>query len=142
MYGGNNWYYAYGHSSASDMIADSERMSAVASSRENRPFMVIDDGWQPNPTAGPWSRGNAKFPDMANLAGQMTKAGVQPGLWFRPLFTKDPVPANWRLTHPNSAREFTRNGAYTLDPTVPEVAAKLREDISNDDAMGLQITQT
>ena len=127
VYGGNNWYYAYGHSSASDILADSGRMASVATSTANRPFMVIDDGWQPNPTAGPWSGGNVKFPDMANLAGEMTKAGVQPGLWFRPVFTKERVDENWRLTHPNAAREYTRHGAYTLDPTVPEVAAKIRE---------------
>jgi alpha-galactosidase len=129
VYGGNNWYYAYGNSSASDILADSERMASVASSRENRPFMVIDDGWEPNRVAGPWS-GNSKFPDMPNLASQMTTAGVQPGLWFRPLFTKEQVPASWRLQHPNAAREYTRNGAYTLDPTVPDVAAKIRETVS------------
>jgi alpha-galactosidase len=130
VYGGNNWYYAYGHSSAAEILADSERMASLASSRENRPFMVIDDGWEPNPTAGPWSTGNSKFPDMADLAARMTRAGVQPGLWYRPLFTKEQVPGNWRLTHPNAAREFTRHSAYTLDPTVPEVAAKIRETVS------------
>jgi alpha-galactosidase len=130
VYGGNNWYYAYGHSSATDILADSERIASVASSRENRPFMVIDDGWAANPTAGPWSGGNAKFPDMAGLAAQMKRTGIQPGIWFRPLFTKEQVPANWRLTHPNAAREYTRNAAYTLDPTVPEVAAKIRADIA------------
>lgn len=129
VYGGNNWYYAYGHSSASDILADSERMASVASSRENRPFMVIDDGWSPNRTAGPWSGGNKNFPDMADLAAKMSQTGVQPGIWFRPLFTKEQVPNGWRLTHPNAAREYTRNGAYTLDPTVPEVSAKIRADV-------------
>ncbi len=139
VYGGNNWYYAYGHSSATDILADSERMSSVASSRENRPFMVIDDGWQPNPTAGPWSAGNAKFPDMANLASEMTKAGVQPGLWFRPLFTKEQVPEKWRLSHPNAAREYTRHGAYTLDPTVPEVIGKIRGDVATQTRWGYKL---
>jgi alpha-galactosidase len=130
VYGGNNWYYAYGHSSASDILGDSERIASLAPSAENRPFMVIDDGWQPNPTAGPWSTGNAKFPDMANLAAQMNRAAVRPGIWFRPLFTKEQVPQPWRLTHPNAAREYTRNGAYTLDPTVPEVVAKLHDNVA------------
>jgi hypothetical protein len=30
--------------------------------------MVIDDGWGPNHTAGPWSRGNAQFSDKADVA--------------------------------------------------------------------------
>jgi alpha-galactosidase len=60
----------------------------------------------------------------------MRRIGVQPGLWFRPLFTKERVDENWRLAHPNAAREYTRRGAYTLDPTVPEVAAKIRETTS------------
>lgn len=129
IYGGNNWYYAYGHSSATDILADSERMASVAPAGENRPFMVIDDGWQPNPTAGPWSQGNAKFPDMTSLAAQMVQKGVQPGLWIRPLFTKEKVEQGWRLNHPNAAKEYGRNSAYTLDPTVPEALGKIRNDI-------------
>ncbi len=79
VYGGNNWYYAYGKSSADDIRQDSERIASFASSTENKPFMVIDDGWWPNRTAGPWSRGNAQFPDMAGLASDMRRIGVQPG---------------------------------------------------------------
>lgn len=139
VYGGNNWYYAYGHSSAPDILADSDRMSSLATSHDNRPFMVIDDGWQPNPTAGPWSVGNTKFPDMPKLAGDMTNAGVQPGLWFRPLFTKEQVSENWRLNHPNAAREHTRHGGYTLDPTVPEVTKKIRDDVSTATRWGYKL---
>ena len=68
VYGGNNWYYTYGKSSANDIRQDSERIASIASSADNKIFMVIDDGWGPNRTAGPWSRGNAQFPDMAGLA--------------------------------------------------------------------------
>ena len=129
VYGGNNWYYAYGKSSAEDIRADSERMSSLASSSQNRPFMVIDDGWTPNATAGPWSHGNAKFPDMAQLASDMRHIGVQPGLWLRPLFTEEDVPAGWRLQSPNAAKEFSARHAYTLDPTVPEVTEKVKTDL-------------
>jgi alpha-galactosidase len=129
VYGGNNWYYAYGKSSATDIRDDSERMSSLAPSNENRPFMVIDDGWSPNATAGPWSHGNAKFPDMAQLASDMRRIGVQPGLWVRPLFTKEEIPAAWRLTSPNSAREYSTHRAYTIDPTVPEALESIRRDV-------------
>ncbi len=129
VYGGNNWYYAYGKSSAEDIRADSGRIAQWAGSNENRPFMVIDDGWAPNATAGPWAQGNAGFPDMAGLATQMGRIGVQPGLWIRPLFTKEEIPAGWRLTSPNSAREYAARQAYTIDPTVPDALAKVQEDV-------------
>ncbi len=129
VYGGNNWYYAYGKSSAEDIRADSDRMSSLASSSTNRPFMVIDDGWAENATAGPWSHGNAKFPDMAKLASEMGKIGVQPGLWMRPLFTEEAVPESWRLRSPNAAKEYAARQASTLDPTVPEAAAQIKADM-------------
>jgi alpha-galactosidase len=129
VYGGNNWYYAYGHSSADDIRHDSERIAALATSRANPPFMVIDDGWQPNPTAGPWSRGNARFPDMPRLAAKMRNIGVRPGIWTRPLFTKEQVPAAWQLASPNAEREYSQHQTHTLDSTVPEALAKVKEDV-------------
>ena len=129
VYGGNNWYYAYGKSSAADIRDDSERVVSWAASNENRPFMVIDDGWSPNATAGPWSHGNNKFPDMAQLSSDMRRIGVQTGLWVRPLFTREEIPSGWRLHSPNSAREYSKRQAYTIDPTVPEALERIRDDI-------------
>ncbi len=129
VYGGNNWYYAYGNSSAADIRDDSERLASVATSHANRPFMVIDDGWSPNATAGPWSHGNARFPDMAELAARMKGIGVRPGLWLRPLFTKEGIAPGWRLNSPNAAREYAANQAYTIDPTVPEALAHVQQDV-------------
>ena len=129
IYGGNNWYYAYGHSSADDIRQDSERIASLSDSKTNRPLMVIDDGWAPNPTAGPWRKGNARFPDMAQLAADMRKIGVQPGLWTRPLFTKDNIPESARL----------REG--TLDPTDPQAAATIQEDLRTVIAWGYQLVK-
>ncbi len=129
LYGGNNWYYAYGKSSAEDIRQDSERVVSFASSSENKPFMVIDDGWSPNRTAGPWSRGNAEFPDMAALAADMRRLGAQPGIWIRPLFTKEQVDPGWQLQSPNAKREYSQAQAFTLDPTVPEALAAIQRDI-------------
>ena len=129
VYGGNNWYYAYGHSSAEDMRRDSERIAALATSRSNPPFMVIDDGWEPHPASGPWSRGNSKFPDMPGLASEMRKIGVRPGIWIRPLFTKEPAAAAWQLASPNAEREYAEHQTHTLDPTLPEVIDKVKQDV-------------
>jgi alpha-galactosidase len=139
IYGGNNWYYAYGKSSADDIRQDSERVASFASSTENKPFMVIDDGWSPNRTAGPWSRGNTQFPDMAGLASDMRRIGVQPGLWMRPLFTKEQIDPGWQLHSPNAKREYAREQAYTLDPTIPEVLEAIRRDVRTLAGWGYQL---
>ncbi len=139
IYGGNNWYYAYGKSSADDIRHDSERIASLASSADNKPYMVIDDGWTPNPTAGPWSGGNAKFPDMAGLAADMGRIGVRPGIWLRPLFTKEPIDAKWRLQSPNAQREYSRNQTSTLDPTIPEAIEAIGRDIRTLAGWGYQL---
>lgn len=121
VYGGNNWYYAYGESDYATILSDAKLQAALAGGIENRPFMVADDGWQQNRCAGPWLP-NEKFPDMRRLADEMRSVGVRPGLWIRPLETEDPaVPDNWRLC---------RGGKRVcLDPSVPGVQNLLREDL-------------
>ena len=54
VYGGNNWYYAYGHSSYGEIISDAKVQAELAEGIENRPFEVIDDCWQINSCRGPW----------------------------------------------------------------------------------------
>jgi alpha-galactosidase len=119
VYGGNNWYYAYGRNcSATDIERDSDLMAELAGRAKNRPFMVIDDGWSPVNTAGPWDRGNARFADMAKLAASMKKRGVRPGIWVRPLLTSAKVAESWKLR------------GTGLDPTVPEAMELVRTDIA------------
>ena len=48
VYGGNNWYYAYGESSHEEILSDTALVADLCEGNENRPYMVIDDGWQPN----------------------------------------------------------------------------------------------
>lgn len=127
LYGGNNWYYAYGNSSANDIRADTERIASYAPSGPNRPFMVIDDGWSPNHTTGPW-RGNARFPDMPGLASQMRRMQVRPGLWFRPLTTRDPLPENLLLKSKFTEARWAQEQMHTLDPTVAGAAEQIRKD--------------
>ena len=83
VYGFNNWYYAYGNSSHSDIIRDTRWLSDLCRGINNRPFMVTDDGWQPNKTDWPWDRGNERFPDMKALADEIKALDVHPGLWVR-----------------------------------------------------------
>ena len=128
VYGANNWYYAYGRSSAEEILADAEYMARLTKGAENRPFMVIDDGWQvgryqkdgsyePIYNGGPWIP-NAKFGDMKALADGIRRKGVLPGIWVR-LLQDDlsGVPADWKL--PGGG----------LDPSVPGVLDLVRETV-------------
>ena len=114
VYGGNNWYYTYGENcSAAAIEADSALVAELSPSGGNRPFMVIDDGWSVTNTAGPWDRGNERFPDMAALASAMKKQNVRPGIWVRPLYTTSKMPDSALILRPKGGRGF-------LDPTVAE----------------------
>ena len=133
VYGSNNWYYAYGKSSHGEILDDSRLVSSLAPNGSNRPFMVIDDGWQHSRQVsghscggGPWTAGNAQFPDMPTLAAEMHAVGVQPGLWVRPLLTTEDVPSHWRL--PAGRFRQTDEGVL-LDPTVPDALAHIAADV-------------
>ena len=125
VYGGNNWYYAYGESSHHEIIEDSKRMAELATSAENPPFMVVDDGWQlchhGASNGGPWEYANRRFGDMRRLAEEMKKAGVRTGIWFRPLYTAEKVPRDWVLGQVGLNQR--------LDPSVKGVLEMVAEDV-------------
>ncbi len=125
VYGSNDWYYAYGKNSAATVLADADHIVELSPAGANRPFVVIDDGWQPGrgasrEGAGTWDRANEKFPDIHRLLADVTQRGARPGMWIRPLQAAADVADNWRL-----ARD--RN---VLDPTVVGVREKVAADIA------------
>lgn len=124
VYGSNNWYYAYGKSSHEKIVSDSKFVKELCAECKNPPYMVIDDGWQPNPTDAPWDRGNERFPDMKALAEEMKAIGVRPGIWVRYLINgkdgserKITVPEEWYLSRCDKV----------FDPSHPEVLAYVAE---------------
>ena len=125
VYGSNDWYWAYGKNSAATVLTDARNIVELSPRGTNRPFAVIDDGWQPGRGAdkagtGTWDRGNDKFPDMRSLAGEIKQIGARPGIWIRPLQAPTDAPDSWRL--PREPK--------VLDPTVPAVLEKVADDIS------------
>lgn len=122
IYGANNWYYAYGKSSAEEIRQDGALISRLSSNAENRPFMVIDDGWQKNPTDGPWDKGDVRFPDMKGLCADMKTLHVKPGLWVRYL-----VDEHRETLNITEEMRLVRNPHY-LDPSHPAVLQKVAED--------------
>jgi alpha-galactosidase len=125
VYGSNDWYWAYGKNSAETVVADAEPIVELSPAGGNRPFAVIDDGWQPvrgkdKAGVGTWDHGNEKFGDMSTVAERIKRAGARPGIWVRPLQALTDTPDSWRLP---------RDKQY-LDPTIPEVRAKVADDIA------------
>ncbi|MEP6729056.1 MAG: hypothetical protein ABJE10_00395 [bacterium] len=125
VYGSNDWYWAYGKNSAESVLTDAHHIVELSPSSANRPFAVIDDGWQPErgtskTGVGTWDRGNEKFRDMPGLASDIRRAGARAGIWIRPLQAMADAPEAWRLP---------RDHAY-LDPTVPEVRKKIGDDMA------------
>lgn len=124
VYGANNWYYAYGKSSHEEILADADYLAKLTAGLKNRPFMVIDDGWQKlrcgSYIGGPWYEGNERFPDMARLAEEIAGRGVLPGIWFRPLLNRDArIPEKCRLSFDKDC----------LDPSVPETLLQIAADV-------------
>ena len=125
VYGSNDWYWAYGRNSATTVLADARQIVELSPPGANRPFVVIDDGWQPGrgadkTGAGAWDRGNEKFPDLPGLAAAVRSAGARPGIWIRPLQAAADAPDGWRLQREHAS----------LDPTAPDVRDKVIADIT------------
>jgi alpha-galactosidase len=136
VYGSNNWYYAYGHSSHEQIVTDTKLLMEDAPSSANRPYMVIDSGWQTSIEVmggcggGPWEHGNAKFPDMAGLASQMKALGARPGIWLRPLAVDPSVPVERTLLLPVERAVDWSAKAPVLDPSIPEVVQRVENDFA------------
>lgn len=125
IYGVNDWYYAYGHNTADQILDDSKRAADWAAGLKNRPFSVIDDGWEAGD--GTWNVGNDRFPDMPGIAEKIAKAGCRPGLWVRPLLTDEKLPDHYFMA------------PKTLDPSRPEALEKVRELIRRVHEWGFEL---
>ena len=133
VYGYNDWYCAYGENTATNFLADAAYVTAMAKGLKERPYVVMDDGWQHNSPpmikkkrgcfdngCGPWDRAGATFGmDMKTFAAKVTALGAKPGLWYRPMRAWEEAPDSLKLA--GDKRYF--------DPTVPEVKKRISEEI-------------
>ena len=131
IYGGNNWYYAYGKSSYEEIIADTKLQVKLAKGIDNKPFEVIDDCWQINSCEGPWLP-NEKFGDMKKLADEIKEIGARPGIWVRLLHNRDTA-----IT--DEMRILFKGKRKYLDPTHPETKAFIRADIERIKSWGYEL---
>ena len=139
VYGFNDWYCAYGINTGTNFLADAAFITSLIPEAKNRPYLVMDDGWEGHAPArqgmsgfGPWDHSNARFAmDMVTLAKRVKALNAKPGLWYRPLYAWAEVPETWRL---KQARDF-------MDPTVPEVKRQIAEDMARFRTWGFQLVK-
>ncbi len=138
VYGGNDWYFRYGNITAQTVKQDAATIRGLSPVGDNPPAFVIDAGWFPEAgcNGGPYHRGNQNFPDMPELAGDLRRQEVRPGIWIRPLLTGANVPQNWRVpeNHPHG-----RAASAYLDPTLPDVLEQVRADVARLAGWGYEI---
>ena len=131
VYGGNNWYYAYGKSNYKQIVSDAKLQVKLAEGIDNKPFEVIDDCWQPKKCCGPWVP-NRKFKDMKKLADEIKRIGARPGIWVRLLHNKDKaITKDMRILRGGKCRY--------LDPTHPRVQEYIRNDVERIRSWGYEL---
>ena len=110
VYGSNDWYYAYGNSSQELILRDADLVASLQPISGPKPFTVIDEGWA----------NKAKFPDMTQLAVEIRRRGVRPGIWERPLRApKDENPA-FLMPAARFGEKSSRAAELAYDPTIPD----------------------
>ncbi|MBR5262725.1 MAG: alpha-galactosidase [Clostridia bacterium] len=133
IFGGNNWYYAYGESSYGEIIADARLQAELAEGIGNKPFQVVDDCWQIHECEGPWVV-NEKFGDMQKLAEEIKTIGARPGIWVRPLHNRDAVLTEDMRILRDGERQY-------LDPTHPFVQEYIKNDIERIRGWGYELVK-
>lgn len=110
VYGSNDWYYAYGNSSQELILRDADLVASLQPISGPKPFTVADEGWE----------NKARFPNMTQLAVEIRRRGVRPGIWERPL--RAPKGTNPGLLMPAArfGEKSTRAAELAYDPTIPD----------------------
>ncbi|MBB5394732.1 hypothetical protein [Mucilaginibacter sp. AK015] len=124
VYGINDWYVVYGKNSFQTIKDQTAAMAEMVTSTVNRPFSVIDDGWQ---QPDDFSLVNDKFKDMHKTADEIKSHGMRPGLWTRPLIARrDDSKTLLAPKIPGRGQD----DELILDPTIPENIARVKRNIS------------
>jgi len=109
IYGSNDWYYAYGKNTHDGILRDADLVRTIAPTKGNKPFTVIDDGYQDQ----------TRFPSLPKLAADIRNRDVSPGLWIRPL--RAPSNTASSLLLPAARTGHTSEQApLAYDPTIPD----------------------
>ncbi|HEV9038382.1 MAG TPA: hypothetical protein VGQ51_17220 [Puia sp.] len=135
VYGINDWYFAYGHNSKELILESTRSMTDLATDTNNRPFSVIDDGWQGEDFTVP----NSKFGDMSTVTSRIRDLGMRPGLWTRPLLANGKDQPS-RLIPLRKGEPADSKERY-IDPTIPENAHRIGEVIRTHRRWGFELVK-
>jgi len=138
VYGFNDWYCAYGKQTAEGFLRDAAAVVALCDGLENRPYAVVDDGWQRDMVTGKdwgdwgWTRSSPHFGmSMEAFAEKVAALGAKPGLWYRPLVAWPGADAS--LLMPGRPEAF--------DPTLPAVRRRIVEDMRRFRGWGMKLVK-
>lgn len=147
VYGYNDWYCAYGKNTATNFLADAAFVCSLAKGLANRPYVVMDDGWQKNSPPvvkayrdngpggsgyGPWDRSSEAFGmEMSAFAAKVSALGAKPGLWYRPYRCWPDAPEELKAD----------NDSWCFDPTKPAVKKMIFDDVSRFRRWGFKLVK-
>ena len=144
VYGYNDWYCAYGENTATNFLADAGLVVSLCEGLANRPYVVMDDGWQKNSPPvvrplghgssgwGPWDESGERFGmKMKPFAEAVASLGAKPGLWYRPYRAWDEAPAELKL----------RSRPMYFDPSAKGVTEQIAADISRFRSWGMKLVK-
>lgn len=139
VYGANDYYHAYCANTHTGIVRDSHNVSELSPNSKNRPYSVVDAGWQwaGDVNGSPWHVGNARFPNMPGLAEEIRLTGCRPGIWFRPLLTTEALPLGWML--PNDRFPIHHEPGHIMDPSLPEVLERIAQDVRTFTGWGYEL---
>ncbi|WP_158826741.1 hypothetical protein [Mucilaginibacter lacusdianchii] len=136
VYGINDWYAVYGNNSFNSIKSQTAFMADLVTENSNRPFSVIDDGWQ---VSDDFSKANDKFKDMHLMAEEIKRLGMRPGLWTRPLVAKDNDKPKLLAPKIKGRNEGTKD--FILDPTVPETIERIQSNFHTYRSWGYEMVK-
>jgi alpha-galactosidase len=117
LFGANDWNYAYGRNTADGILRDADLIASLAPRASIEPYIVIDDGWQDQ----------SRFPDMQELAEEIRRRRLRPGIWIRPLRPSKSSPVSLLLP---PIRFGKAAAASAYDPTIPEALACIADAVT------------
>jgi alpha-galactosidase len=110
IYGSNDWYYAYGKNTPDGILRDADLVRSLTPAKGDKPFTVIDDGYQDR----------ARFPSLSKLAADIRSRDVLPGIWIRPLRAPAGTANTLLLSDARWSGPAHEQAPLAYDPTVPD----------------------
>ena len=116
VYGGNDWYCAYGKNSEEMLLRITDLIADVSPPSGERPFTVVDMGWKD---------GTPEFPSMAEFCSKIRKREVRPGVWIRPLEAAPETHSSLLLPDVRYGNRTERFAERAYDPTIQDAQEKI-----------------